>query len=172
MYVWMHSAEAAFPACPPLQTILEEAYTKTDARGSCTACIAVLLPPSSSDAGSGVARLRVANLGDSGALVLRAGKVVFHSPQQQHGFNFPFQVSHPGSGGWISSGYELTLNTHTQYTAPHTTCVCDVHNTVCSLLACCPAGHQGLACLQLCLPFAYGVTCLPVRVDARADWQR
>lgn len=86
-----------------MQTILEEAYTKTTARGSCTACIAVLLPPSSSspDAGAsaGSARLRVCNLGDSGALVLRAGKVVFHSPQQQHGFNFPFQVRACTHGG-------------------------------------------------------------------------
>lgn len=32
------------------------------------------------------------NVGDSGFLVIRAGKVVYRSPAQQHRFNVPFQL--------------------------------------------------------------------------------
>uniref|UniRef100_A0A7S0WYH8 Protein phosphatase n=1 Tax=Chlamydomonas leiostraca TaxID=1034604 RepID=A0A7S0WYH8_9CHLO len=64
------------------QTILEKAYYKTDVRGSSTACVVVLAAD----------RILASNLGDSGFLVLRNGQVVFHSPQQQHDFNFPYQI--------------------------------------------------------------------------------
>ena len=30
-------------------------------------------------------------------MVLRGGRVAFHSPQQQHGFNFPYQMGSPDS---------------------------------------------------------------------------
>ncbi|GLI62926.1 hypothetical protein VaNZ11_005777 [Volvox africanus] len=64
------------------QEILEQAYGMTTVRGSSTACVAVL----NGD------QLGVSNVGDSGLLILRAGAVAFHTPQQQHGFNFPFQI--------------------------------------------------------------------------------
>ncbi|KAG2437570.1 hypothetical protein HYH02_011212 [Chlamydomonas schloesseri] len=64
------------------QEILERAYNLTTVRGSSTACVAVLNGDN----------LVVSNLGDSGLLILRAGKVTFHTPQQQHGFNFPYQI--------------------------------------------------------------------------------
>nr|BAU61579.1 serine/threonine phosphatase, family 2C [Gonium pectorale] len=64
------------------QDILESAYQMTTARGSATACVAVVNGNS----------LSVSNLGDSGLLVLRGGAVAFHTPQQQHGFNFPYQI--------------------------------------------------------------------------------
>ncbi|PNH00106.1 putative protein phosphatase 2C 80, partial [Tetrabaena socialis] len=67
--------------------ILEAAHRQTTVRGSSTACVAVL----------NGANLLVSNLGDSGLLILRAGKVAFHTPQQQHGFNFPFQIGSPDS---------------------------------------------------------------------------
>jgi len=69
------------------QAILEQAHSSTDVQGSCTACVLVL-------AGD---RLLASNLGDSGFLVLRNGKVAFHCPQQQHQFNFPFQIGSPDS---------------------------------------------------------------------------
>eukprot|EP00191_Tetraselmis_sp_GSL018_P006561 CAMPEP_0177609632 /NCGR_PEP_ID=MMETSP0419_2-20121207/19221_1 /TAXON_ID=582737 /ORGANISM="Tetraselmis sp., Strain GSL018" /LENGTH=216 /DNA_ID=CAMNT_0019104627 /DNA_START=186 /DNA_END=836 /DNA_ORIENTATION=- len=47
-----------------------------------TACIITL----------GEETLHAANLGDSGFIILRAGKIVFKSPQQQHDFNFPYQL--------------------------------------------------------------------------------
>lgn len=36
--------------------------------------------------------VQASNLGDSGFLIVRDGKLVFESPSQQHSFNFPFQV--------------------------------------------------------------------------------
>ena len=57
------------------------------AQGSATVCILVLEG----------ARLHAANLGDSGFWVLRGRKVVHRSPQQQHAFNWPFQLGSPGS---------------------------------------------------------------------------
>jgi protein phosphatase PTC7 len=50
--------------------------------GSSTACLLVL-------AGN---RMFASNLGDSGFLILRNGQIIFHTPQQQHKFNFPYQV--------------------------------------------------------------------------------
>lgn len=52
--------------------------------GSSTACLAVV------DGVSG--RLTVANLGDSGFAVVRGGQSVLQSAEQQHAFNFPFQI--------------------------------------------------------------------------------
>lgn len=55
--------------------------------GSCTACVLVL----------NGAHLTATNLGDSGYLILRGQNVVYKSAQQQHDFNFPYQMGHPGS---------------------------------------------------------------------------
>ncbi|KAI5212341.1 hypothetical protein AUEXF2481DRAFT_5718 [Aureobasidium subglaciale EXF-2481] len=52
--------------------------------GGCTACIGAIEP-------SGA--LEVANLGDSGFLILAPGKVSFMSPAQTHAFNTPYQLS-------------------------------------------------------------------------------
>ena len=51
--------------------------------GSSTVCVAVLNGTS----------LQTSNLGDSGLLVVRGDQVVMATAQQQHSFNFPFQVS-------------------------------------------------------------------------------
>ncbi|PNW81687.1 hypothetical protein CHLRE_06g256300v5 [Chlamydomonas reinhardtii] len=75
-------ADESTASAPDAQEILERAYSQTTVRGSSTACVAVLNGDS----------LGVSNLGDSGLLILRAGKVAFHTPQQQHGFNFPYQI--------------------------------------------------------------------------------
>jgi protein phosphatase PTC7 len=64
------------------QEILEYAHKKTMARGSCTACVLCV--------DQGV--LHASNLGDSGFLVVRQGELAFMSPQQQHEFNFPYQL--------------------------------------------------------------------------------
>jgi hypothetical protein len=42
--------------------------------------------------------LYCANLGDSGFLVLRQGKVVHRSKEQTHAFNTPFQLACPPPG--------------------------------------------------------------------------
>ncbi len=41
--------------------------------------------------------LYASNLGDSGFLVVRSGKLLFQCPQQQHRFNFPYQLGSLGS---------------------------------------------------------------------------
>jgi protein phosphatase PTC7 len=54
--------------------------------GSSTACVVCL----------NGAQLHAANLGDSGFMVVRDGKLVFESPAQQHSFNFPYQIGSRG----------------------------------------------------------------------------
>ena len=59
-------------------------------KGSATACILRCLP----DEGE----LHAANLGDSGFLLVRGGNPVFQTPQQQHHFNFPYQLGSRAMG--------------------------------------------------------------------------
>ncbi|KAJ9173739.1 hypothetical protein P3X46_016848 [Hevea brasiliensis] len=65
-----------------LCTLLYEAYLKTRAQGSSTACIIALLDNS----------LRAVNVGDSGFMLIRKGEVIYQSPIQQHSFNYPYQL--------------------------------------------------------------------------------
>ncbi|KAA8545648.1 hypothetical protein F0562_020901 [Nyssa sinensis] len=62
--------------------VLTEAYYNTDAIGSSTACIITL---------NGHC-LHIANVGDSGFLLLREGAEIYRSPVQQHYFNCPYQL--------------------------------------------------------------------------------
>jgi len=57
--------------------------------GSSTACVAIL--------NHADGKLYSANIGDSGFLVFRGGRVVHRSHEQQHYFNTPFQLSLPPS---------------------------------------------------------------------------
>jgi protein phosphatase PTC7 len=41
--------------------------------------------------------LYASNLGDSGFFVVRSGKLLLQCPQQQHRFNFPYQLGSLGS---------------------------------------------------------------------------
>ncbi|ORZ23307.1 phosphatase 2C-like domain-containing protein [Absidia repens] len=70
-------------------TILQHSYdqTKMEAEnegliGSSTACLALLRHD----------ELRVANLGDCGISIIRHNSYVFRSEEQQHAFNFPYQL--------------------------------------------------------------------------------
>lgn len=65
----------------PMQA-LEEAYLVTKAKGSSTACIVTLKDDF----------LHAVNVGDSGFMVIREGKVVFQSPAMQKRFNCPYQL--------------------------------------------------------------------------------
>ena len=62
---------------------LDYAYEKVEQTGSCTAVVGIL---GSDD------YLRVANIGDSGIMIIRDGEIVFKTEEQQHGFNFPYQL--------------------------------------------------------------------------------
>lgn len=66
----------------PVQ-ILSIAYDNSNyITGSSTACILTLND----------SELQSANLGDSGFMVLRGNEILFRSKEQQHSFNFPFQL--------------------------------------------------------------------------------
>lgn len=58
--------------------------------GSSTACVMIL------DRAAG--RVCAANIGDSGYMVVRAGRVLHRSSEQQHYFNTPYQLSLPPPG--------------------------------------------------------------------------
>ncbi|XP_022814113.1 protein phosphatase PTC7 homolog [Spodoptera litura] len=58
--------------------------------GSSTACVMIL------DRSESV--MRAANIGDSGYMVVRGGRVVHRSHEQQHYFNTPYQLSLPPPG--------------------------------------------------------------------------
>lgn len=58
--------------------------------GSSTACVVILNRENS--------RLYTANIGDSGFMVVRNGRVIHKSEEQQHYFNTPFQLSLPPPG--------------------------------------------------------------------------
>jgi len=53
--------------------------------GSCTACVVALHREESA--------IYTANLGDSGFRVVRSGRIVHRSQEQQHYFNTPFQLA-------------------------------------------------------------------------------
>ncbi|KAJ7556109.1 hypothetical protein O6H91_05G068800 [Diphasiastrum complanatum] len=67
--------------------VLVKAHSRTHFRGSSTACILTL-----SEYG-----LQAANLGDSGFVIVRNGRVIFKSTPQQHSFNFPYQLGSESS---------------------------------------------------------------------------
>nr|CAH7744820.1 unnamed protein product [Callosobruchus chinensis] len=58
--------------------------------GSSTACVVILNKENST--------LYTANIGDSGYMVVRRGRIVRRSEEQQHYFNTPFQLSLPPPG--------------------------------------------------------------------------
>lgn len=58
--------------------------------GSSTACVMIL--------DRGQSTMRAANIGDSGYMVVRGGRIVHRSHEQQHYFNTPFQLSLPPPG--------------------------------------------------------------------------
>eukprot|EP00897_Mesotaenium_endlicherianum_P007539 jgi/Mesen1/6813/ME000035S06202 len=71
---------------PDPKAIIEESHSRVDLQGSCTATVAVLDKETH--------RLRVANIGDSGFMLIRDGAVVERSERMQHGFNAPFQIGY------------------------------------------------------------------------------
>lgn len=57
-------------------------------------------------------KMRSLNIGDSGYLLIRNGKMVYKSKQQQHGFNFPYQV---GTNGDDPSKADVMLHNDIQH---------------------------------------------------------
>ncbi|XP_047962040.1 probable protein phosphatase 2C 55 [Salvia hispanica] len=70
------------PAAVDPKSVIAAAFSRTKAAGSSTACILSL-------AGN---RIRAANVGDSGFMVIRRGSMIFRSPAQVWKFNAPYQL--------------------------------------------------------------------------------
>ncbi|KAL7729323.1 hypothetical protein ACLKA6_008900 [Drosophila palustris] len=86
-----NAQRAEFDGRNPRQLLIDS-FNQMRARcdnvlGSSTACLVALKRADCT--------LHTANLGDSGFLVLRNGKVVHRSDEQHHGFNTPFQLAIP-----------------------------------------------------------------------------
>lgn len=80
--------------------IMSEAYEHSmDIQGSATCCVVVL---------DGYC-LKTANLGDSGFMVVRGTDIVFRSKEQQHSFNFPYQLG-TGSADMPFHAVNITVN--------------------------------------------------------------
>ncbi|KAK8284083.1 hypothetical protein V6Z12_D08G135300 [Gossypium hirsutum] len=63
--------------------VLDEAFSKTKAQGSSTACIITLQEGN---------MLHAVNVGDSRFMVIRRVEIIYKSPIQLHSFNFPYQL--------------------------------------------------------------------------------
>ncbi|XP_047962038.1 probable protein phosphatase 2C 55 [Salvia hispanica] len=83
------SVNGSAPADVDPKSVIAAAFSRTKAAGSSTACIISL-------AGN---RLRAANVGDSGFMVIRRGSIIFRSPAQVWGFNAPYQLERRVRGG-------------------------------------------------------------------------
>ncbi|XP_043694092.1 probable protein phosphatase 2C 55 [Telopea speciosissima] len=81
-------------------TVLEEAYSKTKALGSSTACIVALTDDNF---------LHSANVGDSGFMVIRGDNIIYKSEAQQYRFNCPLQLGNHPQCDRPSSGYEFKV---------------------------------------------------------------
>lgn len=73
-----------------LRTMLHAAYRdnfRNRVRGSCTVCLVQVKGN----------KLETLNVGDSGYMIVRDGKLLFKSEEQQYKFNFPYQLGEGGS---------------------------------------------------------------------------
>ncbi|KAG5583553.1 hypothetical protein H5410_054180 [Solanum commersonii] len=81
--------------------VLEEAYKNTHSKGSSTACIITLNSEKSS--------IVAANVGDSGFLLIRKGKIIYKSPIQQRGFGCPYQLGNCKDNPSVAHEMELNV---------------------------------------------------------------
>jgi len=70
------------PTRDPVEVMSDAYQYSTYVQGSSTCCIIML---------NGI-HLTAANLGDSGFMVLRGLDIVYRTKEQQHSFNFPYQI--------------------------------------------------------------------------------
>lgn len=95
-----YSADSTYAVNREPVKIMSDAYEhSSEIQGSATCCIVLL---------DGFC-LRTANLGDSGFMVIRGADIVFRSKEQQHSFNFPYQLG-TGSADMPSHAISVTVN--------------------------------------------------------------
>lgn len=76
------TVESSLSSRDPVDIMTEAYQYSSYVQGSSTCCILVL---------DGI-HLNAANLGDSGFMVLRGLDIVYRTKEQQHSFNFPYQI--------------------------------------------------------------------------------
>ncbi|XP_015055075.1 probable protein phosphatase 2C 55 [Solanum pennellii] len=81
--------------------VLDQAYKNTNSKGSSTACIITLNSVKNT--------ILATNVGDSGFLLIRKGKIIYKSPVQQRGFGCPYQLGNYNSDN-PSVAQEMELN--------------------------------------------------------------
>ncbi|MCO5547956.1 hypothetical protein L7F22_001411 [Adiantum nelumboides] len=84
---------------PNPKSVIIKGVKRTQAIGSCTAVLAALHNQI----------LYVANVGDSGFLIVRDGRVLARSKPMQHGFNFPFQIGSEGDDPATAETFEVNV---------------------------------------------------------------
>eukprot|EP01110_Echinostelium_bisporum_P009383 TRINITY_DN33051_c0_g1_i1.p1 TRINITY_DN33051_c0_g1~~TRINITY_DN33051_c0_g1_i1.p1 ORF type:complete len:344 (-),score=123.31 TRINITY_DN33051_c0_g1_i1:60-1091(-) len=95
------AAENALGSRDPVD-IMQDAYRySSSVHGSSTCCILSL---------EGL-RLNAANLGDSGFMVVRGSQIVYRSKEQQHSFNFPYQI---GTGSADKPEHSMSITVDIQ----------------------------------------------------------
>lgn len=85
---------------------LNNSYEQVEQTGSCTAVVGIMER-------NGI--ISVANIGDSGFMVFRDKEIIFKSTEQQHGFNFPYQLGKKQGvdGKWYEHGEDRPENAET-----------------------------------------------------------
>ncbi|CAH9127176.1 unnamed protein product [Cuscuta epithymum] len=78
---------------------LDEAYVDTDEPGSSTACILTLVDDV----------VRAVNVGDSGFVILRGGRVCYRTPVQQTRFNCPVQLGRDSDDSSVAEEIEVAV---------------------------------------------------------------
>ncbi|OMJ18185.1 putative protein phosphatase 2C 80, partial [Smittium culicis] len=68
-------------------------------KGSSTACVALLRGD----------ELIVANIGDSGLTIIRDGEMVFRTEEQQHSFNYPYQLGTEENSDSVSNAQTFRI---------------------------------------------------------------
>lgn len=79
-----------------LKSAVKNAVQENKLLGSSTICVAHLADN----------HIKVLNVGDSGLMIMRDGKIVFFSEQKMHGVNYPHQVSFHNSRDLEEAQYE------------------------------------------------------------------
>ncbi|KAH7421537.1 hypothetical protein KP509_13G062800 [Ceratopteris richardii] len=84
---------------PDPVSVIDKGVEKCEEIGSSTAVVAVLHDQT----------LHIANIGDSGFIVVRDGKVLTKSKPMQHGFNFPYQIGIDGDDPYDAEEFQVKV---------------------------------------------------------------
>ena len=88
------------------EIIIEDALNHTERAGSLTAIMAIIQENN----------MKIYQIGDAGMVIINGDRIIFKTDEQQHSFNYPYQIGRAGSGEFHgdkpSEGlfYRITIN--------------------------------------------------------------